>query len=357
MDAGILDDVGLIRGVDRSGMLRLLEGAPDMILSAFRAAGCQGVEPPGFDLYESLVIAGLGGSAICGDLLSDWLSPRMDKRILVNRSYRLPSHVKDRDLLIAVSYSGNTYETLMQVDEALGRGLAVYAVTSGGELMDKCRRMGIPLLKVDGGMPPRYALPAIFGSIAYLVCGGGLAEASEVEGAAGRLRILNGRVGYKAPLDSNPSKRLAVQLMDSSVSVYALDRLGSVARRFKCQLNENSKVEARFDLIPELCHNEVEAWEALNGLTGRAVVLVRDPFEDDVEKEIIEALRRLLHEFGVQALYEVYGEGSSILEALWTSIYLLDYVSYYLAVLRGVDPEAIKGIVRFKEILKGVQRG
>jgi glucose/mannose-6-phosphate isomerase len=354
VDSGILDDANLLRGVDRSGMLGLLEEAPEMMLSAFNAAAGQGVEPPSFDLYKSIVVGGLGGSAICGDLLSDWLSPRTDREILVNRSYRLPGHVGDRDLLIAISYSGNTFETLMQVDEAVGRGLAVYAVTSGGMLEDRCARLKIPLLKVKGGMPPRYALPAIFGSIAYLICGGGLAEASEVERAAEKMRIFNGRIGFSTPMDDNPSKRLAAQLMDRSVSIYALERLGSVARRFKCQLNENSKVEAHFDLIPELCHNEVEAWEGLRGLDGRAVALIRDPFEDDVEKKIIEALKQLLHELGVQALYEVWGEGSSVLEALWTAIYLLDYTSYYLAVLRGVDPEPVKGIARFKEILKGI---
>ncbi|MBS7645128.1 MAG: bifunctional phosphoglucose/phosphomannose isomerase [Candidatus Bathyarchaeia archaeon] len=352
MDSGILDDGELLRSVDGSDMLRLLEGAPGMLSSAFRAAADQGVEPPSLDLYESIVVAGVGGSAICGDLLSDWLSPRTGREILVSRSYRLPSHVKKGSLLIAISYSGNTFETLMQVEEAVKRGLTIYAVTSGGELEDRCVRRGIPLLRVEGGMPPRYALPAVFGSVAYLMCEGGLAGASEVEGAAERMRILNGRVGFKASMDVNPSKRLAARLVDRAVSIYALDRMGSVARRFKCQLNENSKMEARFDLIPELCHNEVEAWEGLKEMDGRAVVLVRDPFEDEVEKNIIGALRRLLHELGVTSLYEVDGEGSSPLEAIWTAIYLLDYTSYYLAILRGVDPEPVKGIARFKEILK-----
>ncbi|MGC8848971.1 MAG: bifunctional phosphoglucose/phosphomannose isomerase [Candidatus Bathyarchaeia archaeon] len=349
---GILDDEELLRSVDGSNMLRLLEGASEMLLSAFKAAMDQGVEPPNLELYESIVVAGVGGSAICGDLLSDWLSNRTGKRILVSRSYRLPSHVRKGDLLIAISYSGNTFETLMQVDEAVDRDLEVYAVTSGGELEDRCVKRGIPLLRISGGMPPRYALPAVFGSAAYLMCQGGLAEPSEVERAAMGMRILNEKVGFKASMDANPSKRLAIQLVDRSISIYALDRLGSVARRFKCQLNENSKMEARFDLIPELCHNEVEAWKGLRGVDGRAVVLVRDPFESEVEKKIIEALRQLLHELGVTSIYEVNGEGSSILEAIWTAIYLLDYTSYYLAILRGVDPEPVKGIARFKEILK-----
>lgn len=347
----VLNDINLLREADRSDMLGLLESAPEMILSTFNAAAEQGVEPPNFDIYESIVIAGLGGSAICGNLIFDWLSPRTNKRIQVNRSYRLPNYIKKRDLLIVISYSGNTFETLMQADDAIARGLTIYAVTSGGKLEEKCIESGIPLLKVDKGMPPRYALPAIFGAIAYLICEGGLAEASEIEKTVEELRKLRDKIGFKASLEVNPSKKLAVNLMDRSISIYALDRLESVARRFKCQLNENSKMESRFDLIPELCHNEVEAWEKQKELDSRAVVLIRDPFENSVEKRLIEALKRLLNELGVAGLYEVSGEGASTLEAIWTAIYLLDYTSYYLAALRRVNPESIQSINRFKQIL------
>lgn len=346
-----LDDMDLLRKVDKSNMLSLLESAPEMILSAFNAAADRGVEPPNFDLYESITVVGLGGSAICGNLISDWLFSRVNKRIQVNRSYRLPSHIEKEDLLIIISYSGNTFETLMQANEAIARGLTVYAITSGGKLEEKCIKSGIPLLKVNGGMPPRYALPAIFGSIAYLICEGKLAESSEIKGTVRQLRKLRDRIRFEAPIDINPSKKLATNLMDKSIAIYALDRLESVARRFKCQLNENSKMESRFDLIPELCHNEVEAWERRRGLDSRAVVLIRDPFEDNVEKRLIEALKKLLEELGITCLQEVNGEGASTLEAIWTAIYLLDYTSYYLAILQGVDPESIQGISRFKQIL------
>jgi glucose/mannose-6-phosphate isomerase len=355
-DLNVLDRLETVKRLDRFDMLGKLKEAPRYIPDALTRLSQIELKAYGLK-YDSVVIGGLGGSAIGGDVLRDWLSSEIDVPIVVNRGYGLPAFVGERTLLVAVSYSGNTFETLNQFDEALKRRCAVYAVTSGGELEKKCLSYDVPLLKVPAGLPPRIALPYLFASLAYVMWLEDLITGlTELRKASQAMEKLDGRIGFHVPSESNPCKRLALSLKGKVPVILGLDRFSSVARRFKTQLNENCKVQARYELIPELCHNEVESFKP-TGLTQTsmdsesAYLLMRSKVESEVESTAFETLKETLKRMGIKDVYEIWGVGG-VLESILTTIYTVDYLTYYMAILREVDPTPVEIIEAFKASFK-----
>jgi glucose/mannose-6-phosphate isomerase len=301
---------------------------------------------------EHLVICGMGGSAIGGDLLSGYLAPTCPIPIAVVRGYEVPKFVGPRSVVIAVSYSGATEETLAAVALAERAGAKVFAITSGGQLARVATHAGVA---VPGGLAPRAALgylmlPALAALERWELAG---PCASDVDEAATVLDEIVEECGPDVPAVRNPAKRLAEELAGHVPAVYAASPgLEAAARRWKCQINENSKTLATWNMFPELNHNETVGWGAPPALASRfAVVMLLEGTEP------AHLLRRIkltadLALGPASGVHEVRARGRGRLARLLSLVFIGDLVSVYLAYLRGIDPTPVEIIDAIKHGLR-----
>ncbi|MBS7622993.1 bifunctional phosphoglucose/phosphomannose isomerase [Candidatus Bathyarchaeota archaeon] len=350
-----LDDSEALERTDRSGMLRLISSSPELLLEGLDYDWS--IEPEAFEPLSRAVLVGYGGSAISGDVLRDRFLRESGVDISVCRDLRLPGYVDEETLLVCASYSGNTGESLMMLEEAMEADLNIAALTSGGAMAKFCERFRIPLMRVRGGLPPRAALPLQLSALAKVLSSFGLiADMSrEICRAAEELREQVSRVRPEVSSGSNPAKNLALELLDSIPAVYSLERMSSVARRLKDQFNENSKIPARYDLVPEACHNEIEGWTGDWSSSTSAYrfigLIVRDNMESPHESARMDLLRDQLELVGLK-MHEIRAGGETGLGRLLLPINLGDFASAYLALARGLDPTPITAIEGFKRIVE-----
>jgi glucose/mannose-6-phosphate isomerase len=306
--------------------------------------------PPKLDL---LMVVGMGGSAVGGDLLCDLVMDRTPVPIICYRGLGVPAFVTKDSGVATVSYSGETAETLSAFFDARAKGARLWAITSGGTLAGRAQAEGVPLALIPGGLPPRAALGALYFGLVGLAEGLGLIG-SQVEAVEEALEVcenLNNRYRPEAEEEENPALTLARKLYQGFPSVFGVHgSTDGVARRWKSQFNENSKMAASFEVLPELAHNEVVSFEVAPGTSGpeRTVILLVD--EED-RSEVVQQREHLagwLEEQGI-TLERVSGEGRSRLTRLTSLVLFGDWVSYYAAVLRGVDPTPIVSIDTIKE--------
>ncbi|MFQ6671939.1 MAG: bifunctional phosphoglucose/phosphomannose isomerase [Candidatus Tectimicrobiota bacterium] len=337
--------------VDRAGMAQHLLRGPALAQPAYEAGrGLIGTQPP--PALAHLVVAGMGGSAIGGDFLRDLAMGRCAVPIIPHRDFGLPAFVGPDSGVVAVSYSGETAETLSAFAEASARGTWRWVVATGGTLAERARAADVPAVIVPGGLPPRAAMGPLFFSLVGLAEGLGLfgAQTEAVEEVLGVWQTLNDRYRPEADEEANPALALARRLLEAVPSIYGASGLTEgVARRWKCQLNENSKMAASADVLPEVIHNEVASYELILSYPGpsRVVVLLEDPDDDPPVARRRAHLADWLEERGV-AVERVAAKGQARLARLTALVVLGDWVSYYAAVLRGVDPTPIDSIEALK---------
>jgi glucose/mannose-6-phosphate isomerase len=303
---------------------------------------------------HNVVIAGLGGSAIGGDLVRRWQYRNLCAPLEVCRGYELPGYVDGRSLVLIVSYSGETEETLSCFVEAARRGAMIVGVASMGRLVRYCSRLGYPLIRVPAGYPPRSALPFIFPAIITILDKAGLLKdyKHEVEDAVTVLEKIRDKTRRAVPFDDNLAKKLVAELRGSTPVIYADRAFGEVALRWKNQFNENRKIHARAEVFPELNHNELVGWEGTVHIHRRStVIILRDPEEDASMKSRIDFTRDILKTKFVRTI-ELYPEGKSLLAEILYFVYLGDMVSLYSALDAAVDPFETVTIHRIKDRLK-----
>ena len=343
-----LDDLEVLQ-VDRSGMLDLLLDLPAQLQTGERLG--QSAELPSAIDVRAIVVTGMGGSSISGDMLRSYLHPECRVPIMVNRHYGLPAFVGPETLVCAVSYSGNTEETLSAFGEARARGARLLAVTGGGQLAQMADAWRVPCVRVAEGLPPRTTLGYLFTPMLVTLARIGLisdqkaplAEAIEV------LRELGAQ--YRPGIETfrNLPKALARDLHGKFPVIYGgQDFSDVVAYRWRTQFNENSKVLASHQAFPELNHNEVVGWQGqLSGAPEVWVVLLRDAQELGRIAQQIDVTKAFLQERAA-GITEVWSQGRSRLARLFSLLYAGDFTSYYLALLRGVDPKPVEAIDRLK---------
>jgi glucose/mannose-6-phosphate isomerase len=290
---------------------------------------------------RGVLVVGMGGSAISGDLARDALGDRFSVPLFVSRDYSLPPFA-DRDFLVlASSYSGNTEETLSAYVDAVERGCMVISLSSGGKLEEFSRTLGIPHLHLPSGMLPRTALP--FMLIPILTVLNKLEVIPPVEEdvmhASEVLRDILSRNSVGIPTADNSAKKLAVELVGYVPVVYGWGYLSSAAYRVMTDFQENSKVPAKSALLPEADHNEVLGWQAPKNLTALfAVILLRDRGEPKEMKARIEATRDLILKERAGKILEMSAEGETNLQKSLSTVYKGLITSYYLAIANRVDP-------------------
>jgi len=335
--------------LDPGGMRVLIESFPDQLAAAAGMAAAPPLEAP--PAIENIVLAGLGGSAIGGDVVRSAFGEQLRVPFVVSRDYRLPAFVGPRSVVIVSSYSGNTEETIGSYHQARNAGARIACIASGGELATLAEADRMPLIRIPGGLPPRAALG--YSSMSLLGCLASLHQLADPAPAVNEtvrlLRLRCRRYATDTPERRNPAKKLARALRGRIPAIYAASGLlEAAAVRWRGQFAENAKNLAFHHLLPEMNHNELVGWNLpAPALRRLGVILLRDRAEHpQVQRRFTLSVRILRKKSNV--VRQVWSEGDSRLARLFSVICLGDFVSLYLAALNAVDPTPVTVIEELK---------
>ena len=348
-----LDDLTALAGADPSDALGTVERTAEQWAEAvLRARAVE--ELPVRHGIANIVFAGMGGSGIAGDVAAAVCAPVGTVPVAVVKGYSLPAYVGPNTLVICASYSGNTEETLACFDEAVGRKARIVVLTTGGRLAEQAAEHGVPRLTPIEGLQPRAALASLV--VPTLVVLERLeilpdlsVDLADAEGVlAGRAKAL----GREVPEVDNEAKTIASQLEGMLPIVWGQDGvLATAAVRWRCQLNENAKVPAYSAILPELDHNDLVGYDpGVRALNHVALVVLRGPGEHPRVTLRVEATLEQIRGH-VNRIIEAWGTGDTALARLMSAVMLGDFVSVYLALLRGIDPTPVDVITTLKNRL------
>lgn len=331
---------------DPSGMLGDVLAQPLQIGDALWRAQSAGI--PNLDTPGGLLVCGMGGSAIGGDLAAAALGDRATRPLRTVRSYEIESWTLPDTFVVCASYSGETEETLACFEAAGAAGAVRVAITTGGSLAEMAREEGVPVIGVPSGMQPRAAV--LYMMIATLECAaiGGVAPGlhAEIDSATGLLEELAAEWGPGSVADSQ-AKSLAHALKGTVPVIHGAGSTIAAARRWHTQINENAKTAAFFTELPEGNHNEICGWERGRAIAPLAAVFLEDADQHPRVGHRIALTAEAVERAGAPAL-RVESRGDSRLERVLSLLFLGDLTSVYLALLDGVDPTPVEPIVRFK---------
>ncbi len=295
-----------------------------------------------------LVLSGMGGSGTTSDVIYDILYDSSIPTYVI-KGYHLPSFIDTNALLIAISSSGNTEETLSVFAEAYKKGLNIIGISSGGLLEKACKNHNYKHIKVEEHLAPRYSLPDIlFATLKIVSCIDSLEFIKKQMNASIKtLKEIKDKISVHNN-DNNISKQLACYLKDSIAVAYTSSYCRSIGTRFKNSLNENAKCLAITTDIIEASHNEIVAWSREKNFKP---ILIKDPRDGDEIDRRFEIFDEIVRGYDNE-IYRLPLFSDEALANIIASIYVLDYATIYLSVLRGVDPLPIEPIIRLKSIMK-----
>ena len=310
--------------------------------------------PPEYNDVTNIVISGMGGSSIGGDLLSDLASMERSKPFYIHRTYDLPTYTDESSLVIAISYSGNTAETISGFRRAIEKNAKLVVITSGGILAEEARNADIPILSFDFIGEPRSALGYSFiGPLGILVRLGLLSDKTpDLQDALESLTLqISQCIGHDVPSASNPAKELAISLKNRLPVIYGGGFFAGVARRWKTQFNENSKMWAQWETLPEAHHNAVSGLKLPKAVRDLATVILLRP--EPIHPSVAWRYKVTEELFGSTGISfrDIAGAGNNPLSQILSTVILGDYTSYYLALLQGVDPSPVSDVEFIKQRL------
>lgn len=347
-----LDSPEIHNRLDPSGMRERIRELPEQCLKAWQQA-LEFKEPSAYSKVNKVVILGMGGSAIGGDLLSGLAALESKIPISVCRDYTLPKFVDAKTLVLASSYSGMTEETLSAFEQALATPAKKLVVTTGGKLKFIAEQNNIPVFTINYVSPPRAALAHSFFPLLGICQKLGIVsdKSKDVAEMTRVLKDLQATIDEACPHKLNRAKQLATKLHQHLAVIYGAGFLSPVALRWKTQINENSKAWAYHEILPELNHNAVVGYEFPAELAQRLfVVFLRSPdlhhrtlLRYKLTAEMLSQ-RKVNHE-------TVDTRGESALSQMMSLVLLGDWVSYYLALLNETDPYPVKIIDFLKKRL------
>ena len=341
-----------ITKIDHSSMLSLLRDFPNQVREALVIGENAGVHMRTAGI-RNIVMCGLGGSAIGGDLLRSYLAGTLKVPFIVNRHYTLPEFVGPDSLVIISSYSGNTEETTTAHREALRRKARLLCVSSNGITEQLARRARSPFIKVPGGLPPRAALGYSFFPLLLALTQLGFIRSRQKE-ITETVALLDEHARRYAGLESaaNPALALAQKLHHRIVICYSsTERFDAVNTRWRGQIAENAKALTFGHVLPEMNHNELVGWKVLeNQMREMVVVFLRDKDDHKRVQMRMDLTREIISRY-TEHVEEVWSEGKGMLARMFSLIQLGDWVSYYMAILHGEDPTPVTVIDYLKQSL------
>ena len=344
-----LEDAAGIRRRDPGGMLGAIEAFPRQMHAAW-AMSRELTLPDRYRAATSICVLGMGGSAVSGDLVRAIFSDRLTLPIVSVRDYELPAWVGANTLVIALSHSGATEETISALSTALERHSPVAVISTGGPIGDVATKVKLPRLIFPSETPPRAALGYMMILLAGLLERGGFLalDEAQVEEAILAAEQVAVSCGPDVPAASNIAKQLAWSLLDRLPVIEGSGAMAAVARRWKTQINENSHSAAAAEELPEATHNTVVGYEQPETMHDHEyVVFLTTDSELPRHRERTRLSMELLKASTID-YRRVSIDGNGRLAQACAAISLGDYVSFYLALLYGVDPSKTEALTLVK---------
>lgn len=331
------------KSYDNSKMIDTIDSFPDQCHKAIDLGEGFPFSPQG--KIEKVIVCGMGGSAMAGDVARRFAKVP----VFVNRSYTLPPFADERTLLVAISYSGNTAETISSLSAGVKNGLQALCIASGGKIQKIAQENDIPFLQVPSGYQPRAATGYLALPLLVVLSRLGLIkEECEWDDMFSALATVKENCNEAVGLGDNPAKDLAQALHGRVPIIYGTaDNTDLVAMRFKTQINENAKQPAYWNAFSELNHNEILALVRSDLFPSQYIVLLKNSFDHPENRVRMEIMTGLFDEHHVPHT-DVTAEGKTELAQVLSQIYFADYVSYYLALTNKLDPTPVELIEKFK---------
>ena len=349
----MLDDLELISKIDKSDMLGKVSGFPEQIIESKEIVESSMLESV-FKI-DNIIISGMGGSAISGDILQSLLRDRLEIPIYVNRQYDLPKWANKNTLLLSQSYSGNTEETLSTFKHGCQKRCKIIGISSGGKLKDFCEKREIPHIKIPQGLPPRAATGYILLISLYSLKNIRILKLdleSEINETLSVTQEFRNQNRKELPEKDNISKQLARKILNNIPQVYGFDFYSPIAKRWCTQFNENSKIICRYDEVSECNHNDIVGWSMDPEVSKKFInILFRDADTETIYiSKRLDFMKKLFESVSADTI-ELQVKGKKRLAKMMYAMYYGDYVSCYLAILRKIDPTPVLIINELKNEL------
>lgn len=354
MSQHILDDAQALYSADSMHTFDALYGLPGQCAQAWELGMALSVSARAE--IRQVLVTGLGGSAIGGDLLRVFAGKRLAVPVTVNRDYVLPKFAGPQTLVFATSYSGNTEETLSAYQQAREKGAQIVALTTGGKLKAMAEKDGVPVITVPGGISPRAATGYLFLPTLAVLQKLGLLEPldEQVTELSRHLQEMREQLKPEKPLAENPAKQMAINFFQRIPVIWGASGTSEVvAQRWKGQVNENAKAPAYWNVFPELNHNELVGFQKPEELLRQLYIVILRDAQDHPRVQKRYAITREIMADAVAGMAEIQATGEGDLARLYSLIYPGDYASVYLALLYGIDPGPVKVIDQLKARLAG----
>ena len=325
--------------IDTRGIFKIYDKWPKIAQESFES----NPEPVSFENIEHIVFAGMGGSGAIGDVFSSVLS-KTKIQINVVKGYLLPATVNSDTLVIVVSVSGNTAETLAILDSAHKLNCKIIVFSSGGKMIDFCIKNKIQYIRVTQYHSPRVSFVSYLYTMLKVLYTVFAIKEEDILESINELKKINSKINSSNLTSTNPAINLAEWITGIPIIYYPFG-LKSIAIRFKNSLQENSKMHAITEDVVEACHNGIVAWEGENNIKP---IILRGSHDYIKTKERFDILKVYFKEKNID-FYEIYSNNESILSKIISLVYLLDYATIYFATLSKIDPSPVNSIDYFKK--------
>lgn len=322
--------------IDKKNMHSILKNFPTQVIEAWKIAKDLTLTD-----FNHIIIVGMGDSAIAGEILKSLLFNKFKFPIELYRTYSLPEYINSKTLIFAISYLGDTDETLSAFRDANRKGCQIVVVTSGGKLANLADKTGHKIVKVPSGLPIRLAYGYMFFPILRILQNSKLIEnqESEVQKLADALR---------SDIFREKGLEIAQKLGERTPLIYSSEKLRAIAYKWKINFNENSKIHAFCNFFSEMNYNEIEGFKRRSG--NYYCFIIKDDFEEQKIKKLMELTKKIIQEQNIPVL-NIELTSTSTLQKIISTIYLGDWTSYYTALSSDTDPTETQLIGRLKSEL------
>jgi glucose/mannose-6-phosphate isomerase len=326
----------MLADFDTQNMYSVLKNFSDQIKKGWELGeDIKVVEP------DRIIITGMGGSALPGEILKSYLTKDFKIPIEINKNYSVPENITSKTLVFAISYSGNTEETVDAFRQANRKGCQLIAISTGGKLEELSKKLNKDFVKIPSGIQPRLGYGYLFFAILRVLQNSDLIPNQENY-------IIELTDKLKKDIYKKSASDISERLMGKIPIIYSSERMYAIAYKWKINFNENSKILSFCNYFPELNHNEMVGYTNPNG--DYYVIIIKDEHDEMKIRKRMKLTKELIHLKKCPVL-DLELKGSSDLVKIFSTIYLGDWTSYYLALRNQTDPTPVEIIEDFKKKL------
>ncbi len=298
--------------------------------------------------FSNVLICGLGGSGIGGTIVTELVSNSATCPITVNKNYLIPAFVNKQTLVLCCSYSGNTEETLMMYEAAKEKGAEIVIISSGGRFIDIAKSNNLNYIQIPGDLPPRAAFGLSFPQIIQVLAYYSIIPTNHRDEIYEAIKLIDQEEQHI----QKEAKAIAEKLINKTPIIYADALMNGVATRFRQQINENGKMLCWHHVIPEMNHNELVGWTEKNN--DHVVILLRNNNDFIRNQKRMDYNKENILSQYTDHIIEIHSKGNSLLENYIYHIHLEDWISFYIADIKKVDPVEVNVITGLKNFLSTI---